>query len=228
MFGLHLGLQTVITSAGGWSPAQLATTPSWWLDASALTGLSDNDPCSSFTDMSGNGRHFIASGTARATYKTNVLNGKAVLRFDGVDDTYVCNTNTSICSIAVVAKYTNATLAVDYAGLFTGNGAGNDAYLVGSSAGGTSFYPPPANVTFYKNGTAQAADVIGAAPMAAFAALVCTSTVGRNYTWSIGRDRGNAARSWLGDIAEIVASTAEWSAGDVAALQTYFAAKYGL
>lgn len=219
--GLPFGKPSV-----NWTPASLL--PTIWLDVGQLTGLADGDATGTLTACGSTTINFTAVGTLRGTYKDNQLNGRPVIHLDGVDDYYVASAAANIKSFAVVAKYTNATLAVDYAGLFTGNGAGNDAYLVGSVAGTTKFYPPPANVTFYKNGTAQAADVNGAAPMAAFAALVCTSTAGRNYTWSIGRDRGIAARSWLGDIAEIVASTDEWSAGEVAKLQSYFAAKYGL
>ena len=178
--------------------------PTIWLDVGQLTGLVDGDAAGTLTACGSTTINFTAAGTLRGTYKANQINGRPVIRLDGVDDYYVASAAANIKSFAVVAKYTNATLAADYAGLFTGNGAGNDAYLVGNTTSQTKFYPPPANVTFYKNGTAQAADGNGAAPMAAFAALVCTSTAGRNYTWSIGRDRGNAARSWLGDIAEIV------------------------
>ncbi len=219
--GLPFGKPSV-----NWTPASLL--PTIWLDAGQLTGLVDGDAAGTLTACGSTTINFTAIGTLRGTYKTNQINGWPVIQLDGVDDYYVASAAANIKSFAVVAKYTNATTAVDYAGLFTGSGAGNDAYLVGSIAGQTQFYPLPVNVTFYKNGTAQAADVNGAAPMAAFAALVCTSTVGRNYTWSIGRDRGNSARSWLGEVAEIVASTAEWSAGEVAKIQSYFAAKYGI
>jgi len=40
-----------------------------------------------FTDRSGNGRHFVSSGTARPTLIANGINGLPALEGDGVDDT---------------------------------------------------------------------------------------------------------------------------------------------
>lgn len=51
-------------------------------DADALS-LSDDDEVTSFTDQSGNGHHATGAGP---TFKTNMLNGRPVVRFDGVDD----------------------------------------------------------------------------------------------------------------------------------------------
>ncbi len=198
-------------SSGGWTPAQLATAPSWWLDASALTGLSNDDPCSSFTDRSGNARHFTASTTARATYKTGVLNGLPVLRFDGVDDVHVCNASTTICSLAVVAKYNAATLQINYPGLITGNSSANSAFAIASVGSQTQFFPFPADVTYYKNNVETAEDTTGAAPMNAFAVMFIICSTPRNYTWQLGRDRAEAARRWLGDYAEVIGSSAAWA-----------------
>ena len=50
------------------------------LDASQLTGLSDNATVTTWTDMSGLGNHATAAGTP--IYKTGVLNGKPVIRFN--------------------------------------------------------------------------------------------------------------------------------------------------
>ena len=58
-----------------------------WLKDAGLTGLGDNDPVSTWADSSGNGLDAI-QGTAayRPLYKTNILNGYPVVRFDGSDD----------------------------------------------------------------------------------------------------------------------------------------------
>lgn len=218
--GLPFGKPSV-----NWTPASLL--PTIWLDVGQLTGLADGNAAGTLTACGSTTINFTASGMARGTYKTNQVNGRPVVRLDGVDDVYTASAAANLKSFAVVAKYASASLLVSYPGLFTGNSAGAYAYLTGASSG-TQFYPVPGDVTFFKNGTAQASNVPGAAPMNAFAALVCTSATARNYTWMIGQDRGFAGRFWLGDIAEVVGSTSEWSAGDVAALQTYFAAKYGL
>lgn len=58
-----------------------------WLDASRITGLVDGDPVANWSDLSGQGRDATqGTGAARPTYKVAILNGKPVVRFDGVDD----------------------------------------------------------------------------------------------------------------------------------------------
>lgn len=92
-----------IVPVPGWTPpgAQLVQqgglpTTSWplalpglvaWYDASQLTGLSDNDPVTTWTDLSGNGRN-LTQGTAanKPLYKTSIQNGLPMLRFDGTND----------------------------------------------------------------------------------------------------------------------------------------------
>jgi hypothetical protein len=57
------------------------------LDASAITGLSDGTAVSSWADSSGNGRNATqATGTRQPIYRTTVVNGQPIVRFDGVDD----------------------------------------------------------------------------------------------------------------------------------------------
>ena len=58
-----------------------------WLPAHKLTGLSDDDPLTTWTDSSPNNNDASqSSATLKPLYKTNILNGKPVIRFDGTDD----------------------------------------------------------------------------------------------------------------------------------------------
>jgi len=68
------------------SPASIAGLK-LWLDASQITGLNDGDAVATWSDLSGQSNS-LTQGTAsqKPTYKTNILNGKPVVRFDGVDD----------------------------------------------------------------------------------------------------------------------------------------------
>lgn len=90
----------------------------FWVAADSLTGLNDNDPVSTWTDLSGTGNTVTASTTIRPLYKTNVLNGKPVLRFDGTDD-YMSKAspssvdNTNGLTVFVVLK--QASLAISKA-----------------------------------------------------------------------------------------------------------------
>ncbi len=58
-----------------------------WLEADAITGLNDGDPVATWLDQSGNENHATQSTEAsKPLFKTNILNGKPVVRFDGSDD----------------------------------------------------------------------------------------------------------------------------------------------
>lgn len=73
-------------NSGGLAPNQISNL-ALWLDASQLSGLSDGDPVSSWTDQSGNNYHAAQATLGKQPeFKTNLVNGKPALRFDGVDD----------------------------------------------------------------------------------------------------------------------------------------------
>lgn len=56
----------------------------FWGASRKMTGLSDGDAISSWTDFSGLGNHAVqATGANQPIYKTNIINGHPVLRFDG-------------------------------------------------------------------------------------------------------------------------------------------------
>ncbi len=58
-----------------------------WLAANRGLNLSDGDPVGTWPDQSGNGNDATqGTGAAKPTYKTNILNGKPIVRFDGTDD----------------------------------------------------------------------------------------------------------------------------------------------
>jgi hypothetical protein len=58
-----------------------------WLEASAITGLADNAPLTTWPDSSGNGRDATQSTAGnKPLYKTAILSGQPVVRFDATDD----------------------------------------------------------------------------------------------------------------------------------------------
>lgn len=66
----------------------------WWIAARKITGLSDSDTIASWSDLSDNGYHAIqATGARQPTYKTNIINGLPVARFDGGDDLIMTGLN---------------------------------------------------------------------------------------------------------------------------------------
>ena len=86
-----------------------------WVYSDTL-GLADNDPVSTWTDLSGNGNDAIQAGSLRPLYKTNIQNGRAVLRFDGTDDfmdianTSIIGGNTGLTVFVVVKQSTPAAI----------------------------------------------------------------------------------------------------------------------
>jgi hypothetical protein len=74
-----------------WTPADLADLRAWY-KADAITGLSDGDPVSTWSDSSGGGYDLTQTSTARPLYQTNTLNGLPVVEFDGTDDTLDAST----------------------------------------------------------------------------------------------------------------------------------------
>ncbi len=101
-----------------------------WLDAASL-GLVDGTPVEIWTDRSGNG--FDATRTTaneRPRFTTSVLNGRPVVRFDGVNDEM--NLDASINSNA------NGILNRDYSFIVVAarrTSLGNDGWLLYGSAG---------------------------------------------------------------------------------------------
>lgn len=56
------------------------------LEADAITGLVDGDPISTWVDGSGNSNSPTGTTTTRPLWKTGILNGLAIARYDGSDD----------------------------------------------------------------------------------------------------------------------------------------------
>lgn len=56
------------------------------LDSRFISGLSDGDPVSTWSDRSGNGNNATGSGSSRPTFETNEQGGNPIVRFDGADD----------------------------------------------------------------------------------------------------------------------------------------------
>ena len=81
----------------GFSPKSISGLVGWW-DASVTSSLAqlstgstavsaDNDPVGYWADQSGNGRNLTqATNNNRPTYNTNVINGRPVINFDGLND----------------------------------------------------------------------------------------------------------------------------------------------
>jgi hypothetical protein len=161
-------LATLGAGGAGFVPTQIAGLKLWVKGDTGTfqdTGLTsaavaDGDPVGGWQDQSGQGNN-ATQGTAAAkgTLKLNVLNGKAVVRGDGVDDylTHAALTLGTTHTVFLVTQWPTATQA----GILLGSDTANyGPYTNGSSTLNYSVSNPnpqqacnvafaPANATWY-------------------------------------------------------------------------------
>ena len=134
-------------SVGGgpsFSPIDVAGLAAWF-KADSLT-LADGDPVSTWNDSSGNSRDATGGGgSANPTFKTNVINGLPIVRFDGSNDflTHATFTNSG-SSIFFVISGSSANTGND--GIYSWTDGGDDyaggdplTYSTGYTGGPSGF-----------------------------------------------------------------------------------------
>lgn len=107
-----------------------------WLDASRITGLADGDPVGQWNDLSGNGNHATQTTAAKKPlYKTGILNGKPVVRFDGTDDLLLAN---GIATLLTGTDVPNTVLGIIKARVLPSLGANPCFAGLGRSSAGSA------------------------------------------------------------------------------------------
>jgi hypothetical protein len=221
-------------SEAPWSP--LVLEPALWFDAAQLTGLVDNDPVGSWTDASGNGRHAVqGTGAAKPTYKTAALNGRPVVRFDGVDDwLQTAAFGAALAQPTTITLVGTATGADNYFydGLndggrhviITNNGGSSTTALLYAGTGAPYTVPAfgPARVyTALFSGAASRLWVDGtAAGAAADGGTLALPGLTLGAYWG-------ALANLTGDVAEVVLVNRALSGDERAALEAYLKTKWG-
>lgn len=104
-----LGVMPRVSSVAAFSPADLSGL-TLWLKGDAITGASDGDALGSWTDSSGSGHPTTQStGSKKPIYKTSILNGLPVVRFDGLTQTMSASfTLAQPVTVVVAANYRSA------------------------------------------------------------------------------------------------------------------------
>ena len=178
-----------VKSGGGppFDPASIAGLKLWF-DAADL-GLTDGALVSSWTDKSGQGYHLVGTGAQRPTYRTNVRNGKAVLRFDGTGN-YLQQSVAYITAghIFIVATWTGGSAFPDYNGLVMGT----TALILLGTAGSTAWYTFEGGTTYHYNGTPA---TTAQTPFFEWAVMsVGRTPVLTSFAMVVGLDRGHTRR----------------------------------
>lgn len=221
-------------SPGGFAPSQIPGLKLWF-NAGALS-LNNNDPVSSWTDLSGQGNHATqATGTKQPTYKTNVLNGRPVVRFDGVDDYLQTaafsaplsqpSTMFVVCSFSGLSDTATDGLTAGARHLLVQSGATTVGISAGTylsytdaSPSGVSIWSALYNGTtseLYRNGASKAAGNAGTNQLAGL-------TIGADH-------RAPAAADYIqGDMPEIILYNRALSASERRTVEQYLGRRYGV
>lgn len=231
-----------------WRPSRLSGLR-LWLSADRISGLADGDPVSSWSDLSGQGNHATQSTTAaKPLYKTNIANGRPVVRFDGVDD-FLTVANAASFDLAtptifVVGTSSAGTRAfvgkVTFAGLTTD---ANRRKLQVTRAGATTFA--------FRSGADAALKTSSTLSWTGFNVLSVVGRGAADYTLAVNGTAADSSSPTLdfttyntaavalgssagladfliGDIAELIVYNRALSATERKAVERYLGARYGV
>jgi hypothetical protein len=197
-----------------------------WVAADRIIGLSDNDEVVNWTDLSDAANDLLqATAGTKPLYKTGVLSGKPVVRFDGTNDVLRSANNQNLKTIIAVAVYADAGNYPNYKGL-VGYYVAGIVDLLMMHSGATILFT---GSTMYNNLWVNGTKTNDTAPINSWHTIAGISTnTYAGYRISVGDDdAGNAARFWKGDIAEIISYNRIITDTERVALQNYLKGKYG-
>lgn len=214
-----------------------------WLKADAITGLVNNDPVTTWEDSStANNDATQATGAAKPVYKTNIVNGKPVLRFDAArymdtpanstlsqtDDTITIFAVARLGATAGFSAIISCDTGDDGWKLHHDNGNSFFKFRYGSQA--PSF--PAVNTTDFHI-YAGVVDATNTSPFmdgtAVTPVATDTTTAQIDTKARIGAYRSNSTSNLLnGDIAEILIYDSALSSTDREAIEGYLGWKYGI
>lgn len=213
---------------------------SLWLDANAITGLSDGDSVTNWLDTSGNNNNSTqSSAAAKPTYKTNIIGGKPVVRFDGGDHLLISDHTTLDLSAPfwIVAVASSTSLSVGGQSIIYKDNAYNfgryGTNFFFASVGianfipSTSVYPTatPLIYTIYFDASYDANFYVngGIAEIVAGAANISANS---NNVY-VGSNSAPGAY-WAGDIAEILIYSVPPSAAEQEGIYSYLSTKWDI
>lgn len=197
-----------------------------WYKADAIVGLNDGDKVSQWNDSSGNNNHAVQSAEAnKPIYKTNILNGFPVVRFDGNDDYMKFTTALSTIRTAFfVVKAPSAPYAyspiLGHADLYDWHGDGASVKVIDNQYSSLNI----------RNGSAWVQGVSTLTtnvliPLTNFKYITFVTADNVN-AGRITQDRGNPYRNWRGDYAEIILYDTALTDSDRQAVESYLNNKY--
>ena len=236
----NTGFETNLTSwAAGTQPNSVSGLL-MWLKADALSA-NDGDTIQTWTDSSGN-NNSPTQGTLgnRATYKTNIINGQPVLRFNGSSNFYTVTLSSSLnlSSYSLIAIH-KPNSGSQYGMLMAASTPSDDELL-------DMNYPTSGKMSVYHGGVGTVGGVSNFSTGTFYnSGFVSTTGTGTPYTngvaqssgtpanrsvatWNIGAYTTSGQYYWLGDIAEVILYNNAISATDRKNIEAYIQGKYNI
>lgn len=229
------------------SPADIAGLV-LWLKADAITGLVNGDPIATWADSSGNGYDATQATTAhKPSYRTSVINGLPVARFDGVDDRLENTTNSLVAGGAARTVFVvgdgpaagvtgtlftfRRTTKIHTLQLYTDGGTSSiysDGVAVNEtiSDAESAKFRSPFVASFRYTGSSTVALWLNGVAITVSGGDVVAEDGAAGYT--VGYREDAISQGWKEDIAEVIVYDSALSAGDRQLVQTYLGAKYGV
>lgn len=231
--------------ATGFSPRSISGL-SLWLDAADSATITTATGVSIWADKSGNGRNATQTTGGKQPIRTNTINGKSVITFQGTDDTMsvanVADFNATSQTIIVVARQTTAANqslfykasgnAVN--GVITRFRTGTTFWLYQKNDGGAETLSSNSNTNTNTNvyttmlqPTAQAGFVNGAAPTSGLATNTLTTAYDDTGAIWIG-SRRDIGEYLAGDVCEILHWPRALSTAERQRVERYLGGKWGI
>ena len=211
------------------TPTSIASC-SVWLKADALS-LSNNDPVSLWSDSSGNNNHVTQSNASyNPIYKTNILNGKPAVFFDGSDDllTSINNSIPIATTFAVFNEKRGYSTFQDWYGAVMLKGGSAGQQIFQGYAGSANIFRYYMQAHYIDN---KAVNDSGFSPFGTYH-IVCSTTIygDRNLSGSllIGDDTDTTGRHWSGSFAEVIGYSRELTPTERGLVMDYLNTKYAI
>lgn len=222
---------------GGFTPSSITGLIAWFAaDGSVYnigtTQATDGQTVTTWVAGSPLTNNATATGTSKPIFKTGIINGKPVIRFDGSDDFFTISSALSGSAMTVIAVVTNSA---------------SNAMLCGDPISGHNFqwrltYGGANTVSMYGGSSEFQSSTLGVA-LTSFSVLTF-SFGATGQIWQNGLSYGSGpvgGTSWFesigksgvgvnlsGDLAEIVVYNSQLGATDRQSVENYLKAKYAL
>ena len=215
-----------------------------WLDADDATTITESTSAiDQWNDKSGQGNHVSSSGSDRPTYVASSMNGKAVVKFDGVGDylqrtTFTAGAITGEATSFIVFKSPTDGGGTAGTYIMDGGGSGNRTFFTsrtlaendwqypGGTGGTTDFGVDHICTILWKNATSSYLRIDGVDVLTgtAVAATWNGITLADHYTLGDPSSTDDLDE----EIAEVLVYDTELSTGDRDSVETYLANKWGI